>query len=82
MTENGTARTDATGSRYMTTIRVGPKGQIVIPKEARDLCGFQPGDSLLLLADANMGVALQQTEKCRELFTKLFPKGTEDLNKT
>lgn len=45
--------------KYMTTVKIGPKGQIVIPKEARDLFGFQPGDSLLLLADKSQGIALQ-----------------------
>ena len=36
---------------YMSSVRLGPKGQIVIPKEARDMFGLQPGDTLVLLAD-------------------------------
>lgn len=42
----------------MATVKIGPKGQIVIPKEARDMFGFQAGDSLLLLADKTQGIAL------------------------
>ena len=33
------------------TARVGEKGQIVIPKEARQIFGVQPGDTLLILGD-------------------------------
>ena len=45
--------------KFMATVKIGPKGQIVIPKEARDMFGFQAGDSLLLLADKTQGIALQ-----------------------
>ena len=31
---------------YMSSVRLGPKGQIVIPMEARDMFGLQPGDTL------------------------------------
>ena len=30
-------------SKYMTTVRMGPRGQIVIPKDARELFGLRPG---------------------------------------
>ena len=33
------------------TAKVGEKGQIVIPKDARTLFGIQPGDTLLILGD-------------------------------
>ena len=39
------------GDQCACTVRVGEKGQIVIPKEARDMFGIKPGDTLLLLAD-------------------------------
>lgn len=44
--------------RYMCTVKVGEKGQIVIPKPARDMFSIKPGDTLLLLADKNRGIAL------------------------
>ena len=44
---------------YMSTVKVGPKGQIVIPKEIRDMFGIAPGDSLVIMADAGRGIALQ-----------------------
>lgn len=42
----------------MTTVKVGPKGQIVIPAEVREMFGIAPGDQLLLLADTEQGIAL------------------------
>ncbi len=45
--------------KFMATVRIGTKGQIVIPKEARDLFGLKSGDSLILMADRGQGIALQ-----------------------
>ena len=42
--------------------KVGEKGQIVIPKEARDVFGIQPGDSLVLLSDQKRGIAVVKAE--------------------
>ncbi|MGV9802067.1 AbrB/MazE/SpoVT family DNA-binding domain-containing protein [Mycobacterium sp. NPDC003449] len=44
--------------KYASTVRVGEKGQIVIPKAARELFGIAPGDTLLLLADVERGIAI------------------------
>lgn len=45
--------------KFLTTVKIGAKGQIVIPKEARELFGLKPGDSLILMADKGQGIALQ-----------------------
>ena len=45
--------------KYLATVKIGPKGQIVIPKEVRDMFSLQTGDSLILMADIGQGIALQ-----------------------
>ena len=50
--------------KFLTTVKIGPKGQIVIPKEVRDMFSLNTGDSLLclkkpLMADKGQGIALQ-----------------------
>lgn len=44
--------------KYAWSVTVGTKGQIVIPKEARELFGIEPGDTLLMLADVKRGIAI------------------------
>ncbi len=45
--------------KYLATVKIGPKGQIVILKEVRDMFSLQSGDAILLMADKNQGIALQ-----------------------
>lgn len=49
---------DSSGRRWISTVRLGPKSQIVIPKEVREMFGLNPGDPLLLMADVARGIAL------------------------
>ena len=44
--------------KYAWTATVGEKGQIVIPKQARDLFDIKPGDTLLILGDEERGLAI------------------------
>ena len=44
--------------KFISIVKVGDKGQIVIPKGARELFGIQPGDQLLLMSDKKRGFAL------------------------
>ena len=45
--------------KYLASVKIGPKGQIVIPKEVRDMFGLTAGDQLVLMADKGQGIALQ-----------------------
>lgn len=63
---------------FMSSVRLGPKGQIVIPKEARAMFGLEPGDTLVLLADRKKGIALQTTDKLNPLLRKAFDALPED----
>ncbi len=44
--------------KYAWTVTVGEKGQIVIPKQARDVFGINPGDTLIILGDEKKGLAI------------------------
>lgn len=63
---------------FMSSVRLGPKGQIVIPKEARAMFGLEPRDTLVLLADKKKGIALQTTDKLNPLLRKAFNALPED----
>ena len=54
------------------TARVGEKGQIVIPKEARQIFGVQPGDTLLILGDAESGIIVSKPELVRDAAARVF----------
>lgn len=58
--------------KYLASVKLGPKGQIVVPKEVREMFGVRPGDTLLLLADVNRGIALQTFEKADQVFRDVF----------
>jgi AbrB family looped-hinge helix DNA binding protein len=59
------------GKHIFGTVKVGEKGQIVIPKEARDLFNIKPGDTLLLLGDEAQGIAIVKND--------LFRRFAEDI---
>lgn len=44
--------------KYAWTVTVGEKGQIVIPKQAREVFGIEPGDTLIVLGDEKRGLAI------------------------
>ena len=58
--------------RFAGTVRVGEKGQIVIPKGARDLLSIQPGDTLLVLADEKRGIAITKDDVLLRQFEALL----------
>ena len=58
------------------TITVGTKGQIVIPKEARELFDIHPGDTLVMLCDTEMGLAIPPKRTFTDYFSHIF--GRED----
>ena len=62
--------------KYLASVKLGPKGQIVVPKEVREMFGVRPGDTLLLLADVNRGIALQTFEKADPVFRDVFRTGS------
>ena len=71
---------NAPKGKYAWTATVGEKGQIVIPKQARDIFGIKPGDTLLLLGDEARGIAIPPKGAFAELFQAAFAE--QDTEKT
>ena len=64
--------------QYAATVRVGEKGQIVIPKRARDLLGIRPGDTLLVLADEKRGIAITKDDVLLQQFEAILGPEVEE----
>ena len=58
--------------KYAWIVKVGEKGQFVIPKEARDMFNFQPGDEILVLGDVERGIAILPKVKQHDTIKQVF----------
>ena len=58
--------------RVFGTAKVGDRGQIVIPKEARELFGIQPGDTLLIVGETDAGLIVSRPEALNDLADKIL----------
>ena len=56
------------------TAKVGEKGQIVIPKDARQIFGVKPGDTLLILGDEETGIIVTKPDVLRDAADDIFGK--------
>lgn len=63
------------GNKFVGISKVGEKGQIVIPKEARDMFDIKSGDSIIVLCDKEKGIALLKADAIEDLTDKVFSKG-------
>ena len=64
------------GKYIFGVVKVGDKGQIVIPKDARNVYDIKPGDALIMLGDER-GIALLKTE----IFQSAIDQAMGDLTK-
>lgn len=67
-----------TNSKYIWTAKVGDKGQIVIPKEAREVFNIKNGDTLLLFGDIEKGIAIAKNEDYLKFAKAIFDAQKED----
>ena len=58
--------------KYAWTVKVGEKGQFVIPKEARDVFDIKPGDTLIVLGDVERGIAIPPKNLYTHLANTIF----------
>lgn len=65
--------------KYAWTVKIGEKGQFVIPKEARELFDIEPGDTLLILGDEKKGIAIPPKNMITKYAAEIFGESaTED----
>ncbi len=64
--------------RVFGTAKVGDRGQIVIPKEARELFGIKPGDTLLILGEAETGLIVSRPEVLNDLANEILSKNKKE----
>ena len=67
--------------RVFGTAKVGDRGQIVIPKEARDLFNIRPGDTLLILGEEDTGLIVSRPELLSDIANKVFNTVKEEGTK-
>ncbi len=58
--------------KYAWTVKIGEKGQFVIPKEGREMLGIKPGDTILVLGDVERGLAILPRDKMDKLMSQIF----------
>ncbi|MBQ4398741.1 MAG: AbrB/MazE/SpoVT family DNA-binding domain-containing protein [Bacteroidales bacterium] len=62
------------GKYIFGVVKVGDRGQIVIPKDAREIYGIKAGDSLLVLGDSK-GMAILKTEIFQDKIDEVLGEG-------
>ena len=58
--------------KYAWIVKIGEKGQFVIPKEARDIFDLQPGEEILVLGDREKGIAILHKKLQQEYIYHIF----------
>ena len=69
------------GKYIFGMVKVGQKGQIVIPKEAREVFDIKPGDSLLLVGDETQGLAIPIQSTVKRMFDEIMGQDRREREK-
>ena len=67
--------------RFIVSVKVGPKGQITIPVEARKMFDIKEGDTLMVLGDIKRGIAILKDDSFYELMGGLDNNGNRNQDK-
>ena len=68
----GTVPPAPAGKNIWGSVTLGDRGQIVIPKEAREFFGIEPGDTLLILGKRETGLIVTKPETLHDLADQIF----------
>ena len=63
--------------KHAWMVKLGEKGQFVIPKEAREKFDLQPGQTILVLGDDEKGLLIPTKAQSEKFFSHIF-KELED----
>ena len=63
--------------KYAWMVKIGEKGQFVIPTEAREMFDLQPGSTILVLGDRKRGLAVLPREQQSEFIGRIFSEMEE-----
>ena len=63
---------DILQGKYAWMVKIGEKGQFVIPKQARELFDLNPGDEIIVLGDIEHGIAILPKDKQQEYVQRIF----------
>ena len=66
-------------NKFMGSVKVGPKGQIVIPKEVREMFGIETGETLIILADKNQGIAIEKYSIFSKIADTIFAGKSKEI---
>lgn len=58
--------------KYAWTVKIGERGQFVIPKEAREIFGINPGDTVVVLGDIEKGLAITTQAEFTKILNQVF----------
>lgn len=66
------------GHYIFGTVKVGERGQIIIPKEARQVFQIHAGDTLIVLGDEKWGLAVTKADILEQHANEVFRKIAEE----
>ncbi len=64
-------------NKFIWTTKMSNKGQIVIPKEAREIFNIKEGDTLILLGDTSRGIAIAKYDDYLKFAEAIFNAGAQ-----
>ena len=64
---------DIKEDRFIVSVRVGPKGQITVPAEARKMFDIKEGDTLMIMGDKQRGLAILKDDAFYSLMGGMMP---------
>lgn len=72
---------DIREDKFIVSVKVGPKGQITVPVEARKMFDIKEGDTLMVMGDKQKGLALIKDDIFYKLMGGMFGNGNGNQDK-